>query len=458
MVFLDTISSILPEIQWPPIPTPLSAQLMTLIKYLEKNQWLSADEIQKQQINQMKNVVSHAVATVPYYQQQLKFLKNPGNPQSLWEQWQDIPLLTRENLQLAGNDIYSNPPIKEHGTVSEGTTSGSTGRAVTVLHNDVTSFFNDVFILRDHLWHQRDFAATLGIIRFSLDDEAIPPFGKTYQNWGSATSSLTPTGPCIFLRVCTLAEEAEWLKQVNPDYLLCFPSTLKELIRYFNAHQIKLPRLREVRTFGEIVEPDLREDVKTHLNVKLTDIYSASEVGYIATQCPDYEHYHVQSENVFLEILNDQGHPCAPGEMGRVVLTALHNFASPLIRYDIGDYAIAGETCPCGRGLPVLSRILGRKRNLITYPDGTKKWPSFAYQDVYLKDIFKNSQYQLIQHTLDHIEVKVTCAANPPDIEAEIEKKIQKLFSHPFKVTFTYLTHIPRDASGKFEDFKSHLI
>jgi phenylacetate-CoA ligase len=106
----------------------------------------------------------------------------------------------------------------------------------------------------------------------------------------------------------------------------------------------------------------------------------------------------------------------------------------------------------------VLSRILGRKRNLITFPDGSKKWPAFAYLDVSLKELFKNSQFQLIQHTLEHIEVKATCPANPPVTESEIEKKIQKLFSYPFKITFTYVDYIPRDPSGKFEDFKSNLM
>jgi phenylacetate-CoA ligase len=52
-----------------------------------------------------------------------------------------------------------------------------------------------------------------------------------------------------------------------------------------------------------------------------------------------------------------------------VVVTTLHNFATPLIRYDIGDYAAIGEPCTCGRGLPVLTRILGRVRNMLALPN-----------------------------------------------------------------------------------------
>jgi phenylacetate-CoA ligase len=103
----------------------------------------------------------------------------------------------------------------------------------------------------------------------------------------------------------------------------------------------------------------------------------------------------------------------------------------------------------------VLSRILGRQRNLIAFPDGTKKWPSLGTSDASLAAFFKKKQMQFTQHTVDHIEVKVTGPASPVHTEVEIEKKLQKHFGYPFKITFTYVDQIPRDASGKFEDFKS---
>ena len=82
-------------------------------------------------------------------------------------------------------------------------------------------------------------------------------------------------------------------------------------------------------------------------------MYSCEEAGYIALQCPQAEHYHCQSESVLVEVLDDEGRPCTPGQVGKVVLTALHNFAMPLIRYENQDYAEVGPPCACGRGLPV---------------------------------------------------------------------------------------------------------
>src|SRR5262249_57510260 len=103
----------------------------------------------------------------------------------------------------------------------------------------------------------------------------------------------------------------------------------------------------------------------------------------------------VQSENLLLEVLDERGRPCGPGETGRVVVTTLHNFAMPLIRYAIGDYATVGPPCPCGRGLPVLTRIMGRARNMLTLPDGKQIWPYFAGEN--LSGLAPTRQYQLVQ-------------------------------------------------------------
>src|SRR3546814_9801972 len=67
--------------------------------------------------------------------------------------------------------------------------------------------------------------------------------------------------------------------------------------------------------------------------LKIADLYSTQEAGYLALQCPEHEHYHVQSEAVLLEVLDEEDRPCRPGEVGRVVVTPLTNFAMPMIRY-----------------------------------------------------------------------------------------------------------------------------
>ena len=84
----------------------------------------------------------------------------------------------------------------------------------------------------------------------------------------------------------------------------------------------------------------------------------------------------MQSECAFIEVLRPDNTPCEPGEVGKVVASSLSNFATPMLRYENGDMAEVGESCPCGRGLHVLKRIIGRVRNMAVLPNGERLMPN----------------------------------------------------------------------------------
>src|SRR3546814_662111 len=204
----------------------------------------------------------------------------------------------------------------------------------------------------------------------------MAPDGARGDSWGPASGAVYPTGPAVLLNVASsLQEQLDWLLRENPDYLISFPSNLAALARYCIDNRLTLGNLKQVMTVGETVIPQVRSLVQRAWGVPLKDSYSCEEAGYLTMQCPDHEVYHVQSENVLLEVVDDDGRPCGPGETGRVLITSLHNFATPLIRYELGDYAEAGEPCACGRGLPVTQQVLGRKRHRRTLPDGSQQLP-----------------------------------------------------------------------------------
>ena len=173
-------------------------------------------------------------------------------------------------------------------------------------------------------------------------------------------------------------------------------------------------------------------------------------------QCPDNDHYHIQSESVLLEVLNDDDQPCEPGEIGRVVVTSLHNFATPLIRYEIGDLAELGNQCACGRGLPVINQIMGRVRNMLTYPNGEKRWPFFGSAS--FKEIATIQQFQFIQTALNQIEVHlVVQEALNAQQQLSFTQLLHKNLGYEFELTFHYHEEIKRTAGGKFEDFISKI-
>ena len=154
-----------------------------------------------------------------------------------------------------------------------------------------------------------------------------------------------------------------------------------------------------------------------------------------------------------MEILDDDGAPAMPGEVGRVVVTDFKNYAMPLIRYDVGDYAEMGESCACGRGLAVVNRILGRSRNMLRLPSGARLWPRFA--SARMARFSAVRQAQLVQTSFNEIRVRLVVARElPKDEEAALRDLIGGAIGHPFRLVFEYVDAIPRSASGKFEDFK----
>jgi phenylacetate-CoA ligase len=332
-----------------------------------------------------------------------------------------------------------------------GETSGSTGRPITYLVSQAEAVYWHAFTLRDHLWHGRDLGAKLGAIRYAEKNGAG-------RGWGPSVNLITPSGPAQLLKISTpIDEQVAWLLRVQPDYLLSYPSNLEALVRECLRRGVRWPALREVRSVAENVRPELRALVRAAWDVKLVDVYSTTESGYLALQCPLHDHYHVQEESARIEILDDAGKPCAPGESGRVVVTTLHKFAMPLIRYDLGDYAVPGHPCDCGRGLAVIERILGRTRNLLRLPDGTRRWP--LCELIEQPDVPGILQYQFLQKSLGHIEVHLVVGPKySRSMEARLTEIIHGRLGHSFELAYVYRDGIPRSAGGKFEDFRCEIV
>jgi phenylacetate-CoA ligase len=436
------------------VPSADAAAQLSLLCTFEQTQWWSPEALERAQLRQLGSVLAHAASSVPYYRERLAGFDSSA-PLTR-ERWRELPLLTRRDIQDAGERLLSERLPRAHGRLGVSQTSGSTGQPVKTFGTALTRLVWRALTVREHLWHGRDFGAKLAAIRIAPNAEG--PDGRTRMGWGPATDALLRTGPVSVLSLNTdVAVQARWLARQEPVYLLSYPTNLLALAKQCISLGIRIPSLREVRPIGETVTPAVREAVAQAWGVKLTDLYSSQEVGYIALECPSGSGlYHVQSESLLVEVLDEAGKPCAPGEVGRIVASSLHNFAMPFVRYDMRDYAEVGPPCPCGRGLPTLARVLGRKRNMLVLPNGEKRWPLTGFMKY--RDIAPIRQYQLVQKDLENVEARLVVDA-PLDAKQEqtLAEVIRRFLGHPFRVSFAYLDAFPPHPGGKFEDFISLL-
>lgn len=434
---------------WPRIPPSRIGIPLSLQFTFQVSEWWSQERLLRNQMRQISALLCHAAKTVPYYQNKLRDHPLASLSYMTMNAFRELPLLRRTDIQNAGQKLVSNAVPSLHGRVFETRSSGSTGRPIRVVGTEHHRFFGRASSIRFHLWHRRDMstknvdirtAETAGQSRKKLQWAVVPDGGENILL-------------DINLPVNVLLDK---LIQEDPVYMQTHPYTLKGMIENSLERNIRPKSLREVRTFGEVLEPDIRAMARTHWNVAVVDNYSALEIGIMALQCPESENLHVQSESVLLEVLGDDGTPCLPGEVGRVVVTPLHNFATPLIRYELGDYAEVGEPCACGRGLPTLTRILGRHRNLLVLPSGEKRFPE-AWK--MLTDIAPQiRQFQLTQKTVETIAIKLVVATPlTKSTESQLEHYLTDKFGCKFDYQFAYVDDIPRGANGKFEEFKSEV-
>lgn len=451
---LPRFFSTLPGIAWPGFPGQAAAQKLALLFEIEQQQWRSAEEIAAAQFAQVRQVLTFAAGTVPYYRQMLgsSYARNPIDLES----WAEVPVLSRKTLHEAAGEFRSERIPPQHGKSFQMSTSGSTGLVVKLLGTDLTQLFWQVFCLRDHFWRRRDFRQKLVVIRHQRDPALKSISGHTSSGWGPATDDVVPTGPAIQFHIGHDAGLLAGILAVqNPGYLLTHPSLMLELARHCMENGIRVPGLREARTLGESSSESLGDTCRRAWGVPVVDMYTCQEAGYLALQCPDHGHLHVQSENVLLEVVDEAGRTCAPGQVGRVLITSLNNFATPLIRYEIGDYAEVGGPCPCGRGLPVLKRVMGRYRNLLTLPDGTRRWPQMGYQGR-LREIAPIELMQMVQTGADEILVRLVMARPLENSEQDsLSRFIRDNLDYPFRLGFEYVDSIRNPANGKIEQFIS---
>jgi len=436
--------SAVPGALWPALPAPGAATVLGLLAQLERSQWLEAERVREQQLRQLDVLLRHAHATVPFYRERWRDRYDPAAPLST-ERIAGLPLLTRRDLRENYAALASARAPAEHGASTEARTSGSTGAPVRFLRTPLCGALWSAITLRDHAWHGRDLGRKLAVIRHGVEQGEAP-------SWGPATAGVLATGPAVMLPItASIDEQLDWINEQRPDYLLTYPSCAHEIARVARSRGLRLPELLEVRTFGEAVSDELRVACRDAWGVRVTDLYSAEEVGYIALQCPEHEHYHVQCEGVWLEVIDAQGRPCAPGEIGRIVVTSLHNFAMPLVRYDIGDYAEVGEPCACGRGLPVLRRIIGRTRNLLVTADGRRYWQTFAMRPA--MDVAPVLQHQFVQKSFDLIEARFVVGAPLTQAqEGRLREMMLAGLPADFRVEIVCVDRIARGPGGKFED------
>jgi phenylacetate-CoA ligase len=433
-------------VAWPAVPTAAAQAMLSTQFQLDLSQWWPADVLVANQFRQLRRLVAHASAHVPHYRDHfhLSGLKSPDAlcPES-FRQW---PVLTKREIQTESARFLSSALPPSHGRTHWTATTGSTGQPLEVAASDVVVFFQHALVLRSQLWYQLDFSLKFATIKMATGEATLP-------TWGPPANAIYRTGPAVTQSVfADHRAQLEWLAREAPAYLLAHNTNLRALLELSRRTGLAPRGVKVVLGFTDMAAPDIAALARGLWNARYFDAYSCNEIGLLALQCPMADVLHVQSERVYVELLRDDGSACEPGEQGRVVVTDLHNFAMPLIRYDLGDVALLGAPCVCGRGLPVIERVLGRAGQLAVDPSGRTFYPHLS------PDFWVSSapilQRQIIQCAADALRVDYVGERDLNDDETRtLTAEIRQAMLYAYRITFNRVTKIAHAPGGKFEDF-----
>jgi phenylacetate-CoA ligase len=316
----------------------------------------------------IKRLASFAFANSPFYAERLKPLFQHGDEPDL-RYWCEIPILKRRDLADAIDRINPVRIPEDVGPVTARRTSGTTaGLGLNFRTCDMAKLAAEGMMHRFFRWHGLDLQSALASIRYYSSGRRQYPDGITEPFW-----CYSHAAPHYTLDYRTaIADMVEWLIRRRPRYLLTFPSIAHDLAAQAGIENVGVESIVGI---SELVSADTAIDAQKALGCEIIRIYACAEMGCIAMQSEAEPEYEICEETVLVEILDEKDNPVAPGENGRVVLTSFYNYATPFIRYEIGDYATLSDTSNASnRTLQKLKRVTGRKQNALIHRNGDRIW------------------------------------------------------------------------------------
>lgn len=379
-------------------------------QFLIQSQWWEAEKIRELQNEKLKKIIHHAYHNVPYYRSVFDGSGLIPEDINCIEDLNKIPFLTKKEIRkyFPESIVSKNVNI----SFSKYSSNGSTGEPIQFYKDIHTKSFSMAALNRSWGW-----------AGYEIGDRIATFWGN--RNFLSESLALKKRIKNLLFRetlfpAYKLSDSESFekclhrLRRFNPAIIFGYTQTLYVLAKYIRKYKIEGVHPKAIITTAETLSDNQRNLMEEQFRCKVFDQYGCGEVESIAYECEAHEGYHVVDEHVIVEFIKEDGKPVEPGERGAIVVTDLDNYIMPFIRYKNGDIGIQHKknSCSCNRGLSKIERIEGRESDIIITPSGKAlSLPSF-YGTHILNSIRGIEQYQVIQESIDKIEIRIVTDQN----------------------------------------------
>jgi phenylacetate-CoA ligase len=404
--------------------------------------------------NYQKYIENKRTEIVAFHLKNNNFYKNIVSKLD-YKNWNDLPVLTKKDLQIPLKNRLSKEYTEK--TVFINKTSGSSGDPFVFAKDKEAHAITWASIIYRFGWYGIDFNKSYQARFYGIPLDYMGYKKERLKDFLGNRFRF----PIFDLSDKILEGVLNHFKSKKFDYINGYTSSIVLFGKYLKSRNIILidvcPTLKVCMVTSEMLFEEDKVLLEKYLGVPVVNEYGASELDLIAFQNPQGE-WQVNSETLFIEILDENNQPVAKGKEGKIVVTSLYNKAHPFIRYEIGDLGILDENSTWKK--PVLKKLIGRTNDIALLPSG-KKSPGLTFYYVtksIIEDDGNVKEFIIRQTKLNNFEIDYVSEFELTRVQIEaIEKAIEKYLEPGLHFTYNRKEVLERTNRGKLKQFQSML-
>ena len=399
-----------------------------------------------EQFRKLRELVEYAYRHAPFYRRLFDAAEFSPDSLKTPQDVQQIPMTRKALFQQAQLEEIISDQYQIDKLVRK-RTSGSSGSPLNVYYTPEDRIYRTLLHLRI-LFHNgmgwRDRMAHISDSRHAAD------WRYGFQKLGFL--------PKDFVYAADSTEkQLEVLAVIDPEVIYSYGSSMALLATEVESRGASPIHPRLIFTTGELLTQSDREFINRVFSTQVRDIFGIVEMGDVAWQCPVQEGYHLNIDSFFIEIdVNGAEAEAGAGAMGRLIITNLHSFAMPFIRYEVGDVLSVPEEhpCECGCTFPRVWVLQGRADDWLYSTAGQRVSPLIFV----VASVPGVQQYRMIQKSFDHLIVEIVpgqdySSATPK----KVEEHVKDVLGCDLKAEVVTVPEIPKDPSGKMRRVVSQI-
>lgn len=421
---------------------------------LARTEWRPRAELEAYQEERLRQIVSHAYETVPYYRRAFEERKLTPADIRTRADLPKIPLLTRGDIKAHSADLWSRAvPNRCRRT---GHTSGTTGTPLTVGYDRDTVWMTYAVFDRHYRWAGLRTGRDGDRVAVARGNVIVPLGQRSAPFWrynGTQNQLLLSS---FHVSKANLPAYFEELARFQPAVVDGYPSTLYVLAKFLESRGERFP-LRAAVTSSETLYDFQRQVIEDRFACRVFDYYALAERAVFSHECNRHQGHHVAMEYGLAEVVDEHGAPAPRGSAGRLVGTTLHNKAMPLLRYVTNDItALRTTACECGRGLELMDDVTTKAEDLLTLTDGRLISPSVLTHPFKPLDCIEGSQ--IVQTAPDAVTVRlIPGAAYTTAHTRHLVGELQQRLGDGVRIDVRMVERLETSPTGKFKWVISHV-